>query len=57
VVETRGSTLEEIERVFDGSKGIGIPDLEVGNDGRIGIWYEGEPANQQHVEAANKKSH
>jgi sugar porter (SP) family MFS transporter len=49
-VETRGLTLEEIDRVFDGIKHSDVPDLEAVQDGKEGLEIvDGVSVTQQQV--------
>ena len=36
-VETRGLTLEEVDKLFDGVKHSGVPDLEAVTEGKVGV--------------------
>lgn len=57
-VETRGLTLEEVDKIFDGVKHSDVPDLEAVKEGKAIVdahVLEGEPVAQQHVEVGKNK--
>ncbi|KAJ4345830.1 uncharacterized protein N0V89_011965 [Didymosphaeria variabile] len=57
-VETRGLTLEEVDKIFDGVKHSDVPDLEAVKEGKIVDLDVGDVASvtQQQVELDEKKS-
>jgi sugar porter (SP) family MFS transporter len=54
-VETRGLTLEEVDKVFDGVKHSNVPDLEIIIDGKDKSWENKVPDSQQQVQVMDKE--
>jgi hypothetical protein len=54
-VETRGLTLEEVDKVFDGVKHSNVPDLEIIVDGKDKSWENKVPDSQQQIVVMDKE--
>jgi hypothetical protein len=54
-VETRGLTLEEVDKVFDGVKHSNEPDLEIIVDGKDKSWENKVPDSQQQIVVMDKE--